>query len=46
MEGSNGDADPLSRIQPETKQMFHDAIKRYVQLVWFLPVIHVLRQSY
>jgi hypothetical protein len=23
----NGDADPLSRIQPETKQMFHDAIK-------------------
>jgi hypothetical protein len=24
---ANGDADPLSRIQPETKQMFHDAIK-------------------
>jgi hypothetical protein len=23
----NGDADLLSRIQPETKQMFHDAIK-------------------
>jgi hypothetical protein len=23
----NGDADPLSGIQPETKQMFHDAIK-------------------
>jgi hypothetical protein len=43
---ANGDADPLSRIQPETKQMFHDAIKRYVQLVLFLPVIHVLRQSY
>jgi hypothetical protein len=25
---ANGDADPLSRIQPETKQMFHDAIKK------------------
>jgi hypothetical protein len=24
---ANGDADPLSRIQPETKRMFHDAIK-------------------
>jgi hypothetical protein len=24
---ANGDADPLSRIQPETKLMFHDAIK-------------------
>jgi hypothetical protein len=24
---ANGDADPLSRINPETKQMFHDAIK-------------------
>jgi hypothetical protein len=23
----NGDADPLSRINPATKQMFHDAIK-------------------
>jgi hypothetical protein len=27
MPKANGDADPLSRIQPETKQMFHDAIK-------------------
>ena len=24
---ANGDADPLSRINPETKQIFHDAIK-------------------
>ena len=24
---ANGDADPLSRINPEIKQMFHDAIK-------------------
>jgi hypothetical protein len=24
---ANGDADPLSRINPETKQMFHDAIR-------------------
>ena len=24
---ANGDADPLSRIQPEIKHMFHDAIK-------------------
>jgi hypothetical protein len=24
---ANGDADPLSGTQPETKQMFHDAIK-------------------
>jgi hypothetical protein len=23
----NGDANPLSRMQPETKQMFHAAIK-------------------
>jgi hypothetical protein len=27
---ANGDADPLSRINPEIKQMFHDAIKAIV----------------